>query len=369
MHDRQISVSTSTYSTDEDKWQAVLGRDRQADGQFVTAVRSTRIYCRPSCPARHPGRLQVSFYADPDQARAAGYRACKRCNPDAITDERIMLVQAVCRYIEANLDQPLTLAVLGAQFHTAPDHLAYCFKQVMGITPRAYRQTYQLDQLRHDLRAGEPIAAALYEVGYQSTRSVYDQTPLGMTPGVYRKGGANMNIEYAIVPSPLGLLLVATTEKGVCFLALGESADALENDLMREFPHAAALHRADDHLSATVDVVLNYLAGHAPDLRLPLDVQATAFQRQVWDLLRTIPYGETSTYQAIAQALGNPKASRAVGRACATNPVSLIIPCHRVLRSDGDLNGYRWGLDRKRALIDLEARTVSQPSPELVLAD
>ena len=344
------------YVSDDDKWQAVLARDRQADGQFITAVRSTGIYCRPSCPARHPGRAQVTFYADSDQARTAGYRACKRCHPDASGDDRVALVQDICRYIESHLDEPLTLTELGTQFHTAPDHLAYCFKQVMGITPRAWHRAHQIDRLKQELRAGEPITAALYEAGYQSTRAVYDHTPLGMTPGAYRKGGENMNIDYTIFPSLLGLLLVAATEKGVCFLALGESADELKDELLHEFPQAAAFRPADDRLSATVDVLLRYLEGHEPDLRLPVDVQATAFQRRVWDMLRTIPYGKTSTYQAIAEALGNRNASRAVGRACATNPVSLIIPCHRVLNSAGELNGYRWGLERKRTLIDLEAR-------------
>ncbi len=346
---------------DNERWQAVLARDRSADGKFVTAVRSTGIYCRPSCPSRHPYRENVAFFDDPAAAERAGFRPCRRCRPEQPSDAYTTLAQQVCRYIEAHLDETLTLEKLGEQFHSAPDHLGRVFKRVTGISPRAYAQACRTQQFKAGLKSGDSVTGALYDAGYGSVRSAYEQSPLGMTPNAYRKGGRGMVVYYTTAVCPLGLLIAAATEKGVCFIGLGDSAEALETELMHEFP-AAALQRDDQRLGETVHALLGYLAGEEPDQQLPLDVQATAFQRRVWEALRTIPYGETRTYHQIAEQLGSPNAARAVGRACATNPVSVLVPCHRVVRSGGDLNGYRWGLPRKRALLDLEAGKYTQPS-------
>ncbi|MCH9013467.1 MAG: bifunctional DNA-binding transcriptional regulator/O6-methylguanine-DNA methyltransferase Ada [Proteobacteria bacterium] len=347
--------------TDEDRWQAVAGRDARFDGDFVFAVASTGIYCRPSCPSRRPRRRNVSFYGVPEAAEHAGYRACLRCRPRdvAARDARIEAVRSVCRYIEEHGDGPPTLAALGAHVNLSPHHLQRSFKAVIGVTPRQYYDARRLDRLKRLLRDGDAVTGALYEAGYGSSSRLYEKAPaqLGMTPATYRRGGEGARIGYTIAASPLDRLLVGATARGVCALYLGGDDGALEAALDAEYP-AADITRDDAGLGPWVDAVLAHLEGRAPDLDLPLDVRATAFQRQVWEALRAIPYGETRSYGEVARAIGRPTAARAVARACATNRVSVVVPCHRVVRGDGGLGGYRWGTERKKALLAKERATV-----------
>src|SRR6266567_1975874 len=307
---------------EENYWQAVLNRDSQSDGTFVFGVRSTGIYCIPSCPARHPRREQVIFFTRPEAAEEAGFRACRRCHPG----------------------------------ETSVYELQVVFKRVVGITPRQYVEACRLGQFKARLKEGESVTTALYDAGYGSSSRLYERThtQLGMTPSTYRRGGREMRIGYTIVACPLGRLLVAATEKGICAISLGDVDAELESALWSEYP-AASIERDGTELSQWVNALLDYLNGEQPHLDLPVDVQATAFQWRVWEMLRAIPYGSTRSYSAIAQALGNPKAARAVAHACATNPVSLVIPCHRVVRENGALGGYRWGLERKQRLLAEEA--------------
>jgi AraC family transcriptional regulator, regulatory protein of adaptative response / methylated-DNA-[protein]-cysteine methyltransferase len=343
---------------EENYWQAVLARDKQADGAFVYAVRSTGIYCKPSCPSRKPQREQVLFFPRPEVAEEAGFRPCRRCQSQEATARQVELVQHACRYIETHLDSLVTLAALGSQVHMSPYHLQRTFKRIMGITPRQYAEACRLGQLKTRLKGGETVTEALYEVGYSSSSRLYERTPdqLGMTPTTYRRGGEGLRIDYTIVDSPLGRLLVATTGQGICAICLGDTDAVLEATLVSEYP-AAEITRDGERaeLSQWVNVLLSHLKGLQPHLDLPLDVQATAFQWRVWEELRAIPYGSTRSYSEIAKVIGQPGATRAVARACATNPVPLVIPCHRVVREDGKPGGYRWGEERKQRLLAQEA--------------
>ncbi len=345
---------------DERYWQAVLTRDNTSDGAFVYAVRSTGIYCNPSCPSRKPQREQILFFTRPEAAEQAGFRACRRCRPGepSLLENQVELVQQTCRYIESHLEGPVTLATLGEQVHLSPYHLQRVFKRVMGITPRQYAEAYRLGQLKTQLKDGNSVTRALYEVGYSSSSRLYERTPaqLGMTPTVYRRGGKGMCINYTIVNCPLGRILVAATEKGVCAVCLGDSDTSLESTLISEYP-SAQIQRDDHQLGQWVNALLDYLSGEQPHLNLPIDVQATAFQWRVWEALQAIPYGSTRSYSEIAQAIGKPGATRAVAQACATNPVALIVPCHRVVRQNGDSGGYRWGKERKQRLLAQEQKT------------
>jgi AraC family transcriptional regulator of adaptative response/methylated-DNA-[protein]-cysteine methyltransferase len=343
---------------DEDQqWQAVLARDMEADGAFVYAVSSTGIYCRPTCPSRRPKRENVAFFPLPEAAEQAGFRACRRCHPEqvAVRDPQVELVQRVCRAIAANPEEPPTLASLSMEVHLSPFHLQRTFKRVMGITPRQYADACRVGRLKDELRKGEAVTSALYGAGYGSASRLYESAPahLGMTPAVYRRGGMGMRIHYTVVPCPLGLLLVAATERGICAINLGDTDDTLAAGLQREYP-AAEITRDASGLDAAVEAIIRHLHGQEPHLDLPIDVQATAFQWRVWEALRAIPYGSTRSYSAIARAIGQPTAARAVAQACANNRVALAIPCHRVVRENGDLGGYRWGVERKRALLTQE---------------
>jgi AraC family transcriptional regulator of adaptative response/methylated-DNA-[protein]-cysteine methyltransferase len=341
-------------------WEALMARDARYDGMFVTAVRSTGIYCRPSCTSRHPKRENVTFFPLPAAAEQAGFRPCKRCRPQeaVIRDPQAEVVQQVCRYIADHLDQPLTLEELGEQVHLSPYHLQRTFKHIMGISPREYTEACRVQHFKTQLRSGNNVTDALYEAGFSSSSRLYDRASanLGMTPAAYRKGGVGMNVRYTIVDCPLGRLLVAATERGVSAVCLGDVDADLEAALAHEYPNAE-VKRDENTLGAWVQAILDYLNGWQPHLDLPIDVQATAFQRRVWRELQAIPYGETRSYSAVAKALGEPKATRAVARACATNPVALVVPCHRVVREDGGMGGYRWGMKRKEALLKQERET------------
>jgi AraC family transcriptional regulator of adaptative response/methylated-DNA-[protein]-cysteine methyltransferase len=344
---------------DARRWRSVLARDPSADGAFVFAVRSTGIYCRPSCPARRPRRHNVSFFANPAGAERAGFRACRRCHPreESMHEQQATLIRQACEIIEASAEAPPSLATLSRRIGYSPHHLQRMFRRVTGVSPRQYAEAVRAGRLRGGLRAGAPVADALYEAGFGSASRLYERAPseLGMTPAAYRRGGRGIPVSYALARSPLGTLLVATTARGVCAVRLGDSATALETDLKREL-HSASLKRDDARLRPVVQRVLARLDGSAPDARLPLDIRATAFQRKVWQALSAIPRGETRSYGQIARAIGRPTAARAVGHACAGNPVALVIPCHRAVRGDGGLGGYAWGVERKRRLLERERR-------------
>lgn len=341
--------------TDAERWAAVEARDRQLDRAFVFAVRTTGVYCVPSCPARRPRRENVVFYDNPEAAAAAGFRPCRRCRPDAALAPVDDLVQQARAWIEAHATESVTLVALGQALGISPGHLQRVFTQRVGVSPRAYAEALRIGRVKALLREGETVTNALYQAGYGSSSRLYERagTGLGMTPGAYRRKGQGIQITYSIVDSPLERLLVAATARGICALALANEDAPLEAFLEEEFPLAE--RRRDDQSSNThLGPILAYLRGEQPRLDLPLDLSGTDFQRTVWDMLRQIPYGETRTYHDLASQLGRPSAARAVGRACATNPASLVVPCHRALRRDGGLAGYRWGLERKQALLDLE---------------
>jgi len=275
--------------------------------------------------------------------------------PEGQNGEQVEQIRALCRHIDQHLDEPLTLADLGRWLGLSPAYLQRVFKRIMGITPRQYIDACRINRLKTKLKAKGTVTMALYEVGFGSSSRLYERAAgqLGMTPGVYRRGGKDMTIRYTLTDCPLGRLLLAATERGICAVSLGDNDDFLEAELHREYP-AAAIHREDSPLRDWVEHLLRHLNGQQPDLQLPLDLQATAFQWRVWQALLAIPYGQTSTYSEIARAMGQPGAVRAVARACATNPVSIVIPCHRVVREDGDLAGYRWGIERKKKLLEQE---------------
>jgi AraC family transcriptional regulator of adaptative response/methylated-DNA-[protein]-cysteine methyltransferase len=353
-----LNEQLSMWKDDQDElWQAVMARDPRFDGSFVFAVSSTKIYCRPSCPSRRPNRERVSYFRLPEAAEQAGFRACRRCHPKRTMsiDPQIEMVQRACRYLESQDETSITLAELGEHVGISAFHLQRVFKKVMGITPRQYADACRIGKFKTRVRESGSVTGAMYDAGFSSSSRLYARAPaeLGMTPATYGRGGRGAIINYTIAPCSLGLLLVAATERGVCAVKLGDSDAGLAASLTAEYP-SAEVHRADAILSEPVDQILNYLSGKHPDLQLPLDIQATAFQWQVWENLRAIPYGQTMTYSEVAKAMGRPTAVRAVARACATNPVALVIPCHRVIREDQSLGGYRWGLERKDALLEQE---------------
>jgi len=340
------------------RWRAVLERDRRGDGRFVFAVRSTGIYCRPSCPARRPRRSQVAFFDRPDAAEQAGFRACRRCRPReaGAADPQAALVRRVCRLIDEGGEEGWRLPALAEAAGVSPRRLMRTFKQALGVSPRQYAEARRLAAFKRRLKKGDSVTTALYDVGFGSSSRLYEdvQGRLGMTPSTYRRGGRGLSLRYTIAASPLGRLLVAATERGIAAVSLGASEAALEAALRAEYP-AATVERDDLTLAPRVRAVLDRLAGSGGP-ELPLDINATAFQWRVWQELLRIPAGATRSYGEVARALGRPSAARAVARACASNPVALVIPCHRVVAGDGSLGGYRWGAERKKRLLEREAR-------------
>lgn len=343
------------FSKDQ-QWQAVVERDPDQDGKFVFAVSSTGVYCRPSCSARRPRRENVTFFRKVDDAEKAGYRACLRCRPRACSgNPQQEMVKSICRYIEQHLDEPVTLERLGEEFGQSPFHLQRTFKSVLGISPKAYADSCRMNQLKNNLRAGHSVTRAMYDAGYSSSSRLYERTAseMGMTPDKYRRGAIAAPIRYTFADSPLGRMLIAATDKGICAIQFADSDDELEHGLRHEFPFA--IRRRDDHkMAGLTKRLLRHMRGDRLSPALPLDIQATAFQRKVWAYLQKIPFGSTRSYAAVAKGISQPTATRAVARACATNPVAIAIPCHRVVRENGDMGGYRWGVDRKKALLELE---------------
>lgn len=359
----QLTTTMPNVLNNPELWNAVLSRDSSRDGSFVFAVRSTGIYCRPSCPARRPRREHVSFFQLPEAAEQAGFRACRRCHPRRAqaSDPRIELVRQICHAIDEHDEEPQTLNTLSQETGVSAHHLQRTFKELMGITPRQYAESRRLNQFKANVKGGASVTEAMYDAGYGSSRSLYEQSSsrLGMTPATYGRGGRGMRIIYTTADCSLGRLLVAATERGVCSVALGDSNAELIKALFAEYPNAS-IDSKDTLISPSLNLwlsqVLELIAGKNPHTDLPLDIQATAFQFQVWEELRRIPRGVTRSYQEIAAAIGKPKAVRAVARACASNHVALVIPCHRVIREDKSLGGYRWGLDRKEKLLERERK-------------
>lgn len=362
------SMRASTISADRRltgrRWDAVKNRLRPADGTFVFAVRTTKIYCRPSCPARRPKPENILYFPSPRQAEAAGYRACLRCRPNVASpnSDSARMVQQICARIDValaeNPEARLTLAELSRSLGASSHQIERLFQRVLGITPRQYTDARRMAQLKSSLRNGEKVAMATYDAGFGSSSRLYERASshMGMTPAAYRRGGEGMKIAYTIAPCTLGRVLVAATERGISAVYLGDNAAALEKALAREYPRAE-IRRDSNGMAKWVGGVLDSLRGREPHAELPLDVHATAFRRRVWEELRRIPRGSTRTYSEVARAIGKPRAIRAVARACATNPVSIVVPCHRVIGKNGSLSGYRWGLERKRALLASESET------------
>jgi AraC family transcriptional regulator of adaptative response/methylated-DNA-[protein]-cysteine methyltransferase len=339
---------------ESDKWQAVKENDADYDGRFVYAVKTTGIYCRPSCRSRLPKRENVVYFDACRVAEAAGYRACKRCFVSQADAEDV--VKKACAYIDAQENLP-TLDAVAGHVGLSANYFQKLFSEVLGISPRSYRDSRRQHDFKTLLRQGDDISGALHEAGFGSSSRIYEFAGrnLGMTPNAYRKGGAHQQISYTVVKTALGQLLLAATAKGICKVSLGDDAGALRTELAREF-HAAELLEADDHLREWTQSLIDYLAGRAPWPNLPYDLRATAFQRLVWEWLRSIPAGTTYHYDEVAKAIGRPKAARAVAQACARNPVALVIPCHRILPKSGGVGGFRWAPERKRELLKIERR-------------
>jgi AraC family transcriptional regulator, regulatory protein of adaptative response / methylated-DNA-[protein]-cysteine methyltransferase len=346
-------------------WAAVMRRDETWDGRFVYAVRTTGVFCRPSCPSRRAKRENVAFFQTPADARAGGFRPCRRCRPAAAfatrASEGVARARALLeREIRQRPDSRLTLETLARTVGVSPFHLQRQFKRVTGATPAQFARALRSDRLKAELRRGSTVSQATYGAGYASSSRVYEaaDTHLGMTPATYRHGGRGAHIRYVVTRTSYGQLLVGVTERGVCAVQVADDVGTLERALAAEFPNATRerLRAATDDVGQWVEAIVDYLEGRDRQLQVPLDVGGTEFQRRVWQALRQIPYGETRSYTEVAASIGAPRAARAVGSACARNRVALVVPCHRVVRESGALGGYRWGLARKQRLLDQERR-------------
>jgi AraC family transcriptional regulator, regulatory protein of adaptative response / methylated-DNA-[protein]-cysteine methyltransferase len=341
------SMMTPQPMTDDERWTAFAERDRSFDGAFVMGVRTTGVYCRPSCPARRPHRHNTQFFDTPAEAEREGFRPCKRCRPHAADGAPIeRSVQAARAYLDARVGQRVPLARLGRAVGLSPWHVQRAFTRLVGVSPKAYQEARQRERFKDGLRRGETVSRAAADAGRSAE--------IGMSPGKYRRGGRGETIRYAVVPSALGFLLVGTTDRGVASVMLDDSAKKLEAIFRGEFPEAT-LVRDDAGVEATATAIVDSIERGNGLAALPVDLRGTAFQMRVWAALREIPAGATRTYAEVAQSIGQPKAVRAVAGACAANPVAIVVPCHRVVRSDGGEGGYRWGEDRKRRLLATES--------------
>ena len=347
----------SRFRSNEERWAAVLDRDAGAEGAFVYSVATTGVYCRPGCPSRRPRRAHVRFHASCKEAEHAGFRACRRCRPDEppVAEWHAEVVAAACRLIETAEEMP-ALEALAADAGMSRFHFHRVFKAATGCTPRAYAADRRANRMREALQGGGTVTDAIYDAGFSSNARFYAASSeiLGMKPTVFRCGGAGETIRFAVGACSLGAVLVAATAKGGCAIALGDEPDTLVHDLEDRFPRAE-LVGGDPEFEAWVARVVGFVEAPALGLDLPLDIRGTTFQQRVWRALREVPAGATAAYREIAERIGSPGAARAVARACASNPLAVAIPCHRVVRNDGAAGGYRWGVARKRALLDREA--------------
>jgi AraC family transcriptional regulator of adaptative response/methylated-DNA-[protein]-cysteine methyltransferase len=350
-------IATGRLLTDDERWKAVVARDRSAEGQFVLAVRTTGIFCRPGCPARTPKRENVAFFATTAEALRAGYRPCKRCNPtgESVADHQRHVVDQARQLIEES-DVRLTLGEIAAAVGMSPWHLQRLFTAQTGLSPAQYQRSHRSNRLRSGIAAAPSVTHALHDAGYGSSSQFYASAKdaLGMAPSVFRSGGEGQRIRFGIVATWLGYLLVAATDRGICSLQMGESEDEMRERLKMTFPHAD-LVEDDPEFTRTIEQVVAIADHPGHGTSIPVDAHGTAFQHRVWNALRQIPAGSTRTYSEVAEAIGAPTAVRAVAKACADNPVPLIVPCHRVIGKNGSLTGYRYGIARKRALLEREA--------------
>ncbi|MBU8894047.1 bifunctional DNA-binding transcriptional regulator/O6-methylguanine-DNA methyltransferase Ada [Corallococcus sp. H22C18031201] len=351
--------ATAAAVEQDPRWAAVRARDEHADGSFFYSVRTTGVYCRPSCASRSAHPRNVAFHASAAEAERAGFRPCKRCKPDQppLAERQAAQVAELCRMLERSEDTP-SLESLAQHVGLSVFHTHRLFKALTGVTPKAYAQAFRARRVQEELQSRDSVTEAIYGAGYASSGRFYADAPamLGMTPSRYRTGGVDLEIRFAMGRCSLGDVLVAATERGVCAILLGDDPEALLHDLEQRFPRAR-LVGADAAFEAWVATVVGLVENPRVGVTLPLDIQGTAFQRRVWEALRAIPVGETVSYADIANAIGAPKAVRAVARACASNALAVAIPCHRVVRADGDVSGYRWGVERKRVLLAREARS------------
>jgi AraC family transcriptional regulator, regulatory protein of adaptative response / methylated-DNA-[protein]-cysteine methyltransferase len=340
----------------EECWTAVENRDASADGNFFYGVRTTGVYCRPGCASRRPLRTNTAFFETTAAAEAAGFRACKRCRPadDSAASRHVAAIEKACALLRTSESVP-SLGELADAACVSRFHFHRVFKQITGVTPRDYARSHRLHRLGEKLDSGQPIAASIYASGFGSSSRAYEAAPagLGMTPGARRRKGSGETIRFVTVSTPLGWALVAATARGICMTALSDDRDSLAVTLQQRFPRAELIAE-DAQLKGWADRIVRFITAPDQNLDLPLDIRGTAFQARVWRALQKIPLGKTASYTEIAAALGQPKAVRAVAQACAANKLALIVPCHRVIRSDGELGGYRWGLERKRALLERE---------------
>ena len=351
-----VGIEASLFNGDDRRWAAVEGRDPRADGAFVYAVRTTGVYCRPTCRSRRPNRANVAFFDAPEAAELAGFRACKRCQPRAIRPEsgHARMVERACSLLEGS--EGMTLDQLAATVGLSPGYFHRVFKGTVGVTPKEFAMSVRLKRLQDGLAGGESVAGGILGAGFGSIGRGYDESAegLGMTPGQYRKGGEGRAIRYASAGTSLGRVLVAATDRGICSIELGDSDDELIARLIERFPNAE-LAGDDPEFAARLEKVVAMVDRPGTGLDLPLDIRGTAFQRQVWEALRAIPFGSTTTYTEVARSIGRPDAVRAVAGACASNKLAIVIPCHRVIRGDGGLAGFGWGIERKRTMLDREA--------------
>ena len=347
-----------TVTERDPRWRSVVNRDAAADGAFVYAVRTTGVYCRPSCGVRTAKPKNVSFYASPGEAEAAGYRACRRCNPkgSSLAELRAATVADACRLIEKS-EAPPKLDEIAARAGLSPFHFHRQFKAVTGLTPKAYGVAHRAKRMRAELAdARNSVTQAIYGAGFNSGSRFYEKSNevLGMTARAFKDGGKDAEIEFAVGACSLGAILVARSERGVCAISLGDDPNALARDLQDRFPKAQIVG-GDPNFEKLVAEVVGYVEAPQIGFHLPLDVRGTAFQQRVWRALQDIPFGKTASYAEIAKRIGEPKAVRAVAQACGANRLAVAIPCHRVVRNDGAISGYRWGVERKRALLDKES--------------
>jgi AraC family transcriptional regulator of adaptative response/methylated-DNA-[protein]-cysteine methyltransferase len=342
-------------SQDEERIQAVLSRDPRYDGTFVYGVITTGIYCRPSCSSRRPNPENILLFESPEDAEAAGYRACLRCNPSMYLSPNEVFVEKITSYIADHIEEKITLAGLADMFDVSKHHLQRTFKSVLGVSPRQYMESKRLERFKKRIRDGEKVDSAMYGSGFSSRSRLYEKVPekLGMTPTEYREGGSDISIHYTILETLVTKVLVARTKRGICALYLGDYEEQLIDSLVQEFPYADIKRDTRDFTEVTQSL-LEYFEAKNFNLHLPLDIHRTAFQWRVLKAIQDIPPGETKSYSELAESIGNPKAVRAVANACAKNPVSILIPCHRVLRKNGALGGYRWGLPLKKWLLEHE---------------
>jgi AraC family transcriptional regulator of adaptative response/methylated-DNA-[protein]-cysteine methyltransferase len=341
-------------------WKAVLSRNAASDGLFVFGVSTTGVYCRPSCPARRPRRENVSFFAGPAEAEAAGFRPCLRCRPaSAEPAAAVRAVQRALAFLESHAGENVPLPALARAAGLSPFHLQRTFRKLVGVTPKRYADSQRADRLRALLRSGSSVAEASFEAGYGSSSRAYTHASrhLGTTPARYRRGGGGLHVRYTTLETPIGRLLVGATDRGVCSVMLGDGDRALEANLRREYPEAL-IERAPEALAGWASLIAGSLSGTVDLSGIPLDLRATTFQRRIFEALRAIPRGETRSYAELAASVGRPTAIRAAASACARNPVALVVPCHRIVRSDGGVGGYRWGVDRKREILSAEGAVI-----------